>query len=49
MKGEIGDAPFLHYCTFGEQGCLPSGVNVHCDLLLSALVIGSAELAEVGT
>ena len=32
--------PFISYLTFGEQGCLPSGQNVHCDLLLSALVIG---------
>jgi len=40
VKGRIGDAPFLGYCTFGEQGCLPTGANVHCDLLLSALVIG---------
>jgi len=41
VKGRIGDAPFLGYCTFGEQGCLPTGANVHCDLLLSAWVIGS--------
>jgi len=33
-------APFISYLTFGEQGCLPSGQNVHGDLLLSALVIG---------
>ncbi len=32
--------PFVSYLTFGEQGCLPSGQNVHGDLLLSALVIG---------
>lgn len=40
VQRKIGEVPFLSYCTFGEQGCLPSGANVHCDLLLSALVIG---------
>jgi len=40
VKGAVGGAPFIGYCTFGEQGCLPSGVSVHCDLVLSALVIG---------
>ena len=34
------DVPFISYLTFGEQGCLDTGHNVHCDLLLSALVIG---------
>ena len=34
------DVPFISYLTFGEQGCLDTGQNVHCDLLLSALVIG---------
>jgi len=41
VKGEAGEVPFLAYCTFGEQGCLSTGDNVHCDLLLSALVIGN--------
>lgn len=41
VKGKAGEIPFLAYCTFGEQGCLTSGANVHCDLLLSALVIGN--------
>lgn len=40
VKRAAGEAPFLGYCTFGEQGCLANGANVHCDLLLSALVIG---------
>lgn len=40
VKGRIGEVPLLGYCTFGEQGCLPTGANVHCDLLLSTLVIG---------
>ena len=43
VEGRIGEVPFLGYCTFGEQGRLPSDANVHCDLLLSVLVIGSAE------
>ena len=34
------EVPFISYLTFGEQGSLTSGRNVHCDLLLSALVIG---------
>ena len=41
VKKTLGeDVPFISYLTFGEQGCLPNGENVHGDLLLSALVIG---------
>ena len=40
VKAAIGQAPFLGYCTFGEQGCLLDGTNVHCDLLLAVLVLG---------
>lgn len=40
VKKVAGDCPFISYLTFGEQGCLDSGRNVHGDLLLSALVIG---------
>lgn len=41
VREVAGDVPFIGYCTFGEQGCLLDGTNVHCDLLLSALVIGN--------
>jgi len=34
------ETPFISYMTFGEQGALPDGTNVHGTLLLSALVIG---------
>ena len=40
IRKMIGDAPFISGMTFGEQGNLSTGRNVHCDLLLSALVIG---------
>ncbi len=41
VKKAIGDAPFIGCLTFGEQGFLQAtGRNMHCDLLLSALVIG---------
>ena len=32
--------PFISYMTFGEQGVLADGTNVHGTLLLSALVVG---------
>ncbi len=41
VREAVGEVPFIGYCTFGEQGCLLDGSNVHCDLLLSALVIGN--------
>jgi hypothetical protein len=40
IRKMVGDAPFIAGMTFGEQGNLSTGRNVHCDLLLSALVIG---------
>jgi hypothetical protein len=40
IRKMVGDAPFISGMTFGEQGNLSTGRNVHCDLLLSALVIG---------
>jgi len=40
VKSVIGDAPFLGFCSFGEQGMLVPGVNLHGNLMLSALVLG---------
>lgn len=40
IKEAIGDAPFIGFFSFGEQGYLPNQVNRHCNLMLSALVIG---------
>jgi hypothetical protein len=40
IRKTVGDAPFISCMTFGEQGVLETGRNMHCDLLLSALVIG---------
>lgn len=40
IRKMVGDAPFISCMTFGEQGVLETGRNMHCDLLLSALVIG---------
>ncbi len=40
VKSAIGDAPFLSFCSFGEQGMLLPGTNLHGNLMLSALVIG---------
>lgn len=40
VKGAIGDAPFLGFCSFGEQGMLLPGLNLHGNLMLSALVFG---------
>ncbi len=40
VKAVIGDAPFLGFCSFGEQGMLVPGVNLHGNLMLSALVLG---------
>ncbi len=41
VKSVIGDAPFLGFCSFGEQGMLVPGVNLHGNLMLSALVLGA--------
>lgn len=40
IKEVIGDAPFIGFFSFGEQGYLPNQVNRHCNLMLSALAIG---------
>ncbi len=40
IKEAIGDAPFIGFFSFGEQGYLPNRVNRHCNLMLSALAIG---------
>lgn len=40
VKSVVGDAPFLGFCSFGEQGMLVPGVNRHGNLMLSALVLG---------
>ncbi len=40
IKEAIGDAPFIGFFSFGEQGCLPNQANRHCNLMLSALAIG---------
>lgn len=40
VRSVIGDAPFLGFCSFGEQGMLVPGVNLHGNLMLSALVLG---------
>ncbi|MCS7178008.1 MAG: FIST N-terminal domain-containing protein [Anaerolineae bacterium] len=40
VKSAAGDAPFLGFCSFGEQGMLVPGVNLHGNLMLSALVVG---------
>ncbi len=41
VRSVIGDAPFLGFCSFGEQGMLVPGVNQHGNLMLSALVLGA--------
>ncbi len=41
IKNVIGNTPFIGYCTFGEQGFIKWTENCHCDLLLSALIIGN--------
>ena len=40
IKNTIGSTPFIGYCTFGEQGFIKWTGNCHCNLLLSALVMG---------
>ncbi len=41
VRSAVGDAPFLGFCSFGEQGMLVPGVNLHGNLMLSALVLGA--------
>jgi len=40
VRKAVGDVPFLGFCSFGEQGTLVPGVNLHGNLMLSALVLG---------
>lgn len=40
VRSAVGDVPFLGFCSFGEQGTLVPGVNLHGNLMLSALVLG---------
>ena len=42
VREKLGGVPFLGAFTFGEQGCLAPGVNAHGNLLISAVVFGSA-------
>ncbi|MFN3763347.1 MAG: FIST signal transduction protein, partial [Anaerolineae bacterium] len=41
VRSVTGDVPFLGFCSFGEQGMLVPGVNLHGNLMLSALVLGA--------
>ncbi len=41
VQSAVGDAPLLGFCSFGEQGVLVPGVNLHGNLMLSALVVGA--------
>jgi hypothetical protein len=42
VRQAIGEAPWIGYLAFGEQGCLGPGKNAHANLSLSALVLGEA-------
>lgn len=41
VKKAVGDVPWIGYLAFGEQGTPVPGENVHANLSLSALVLGS--------
>jgi hypothetical protein len=41
VKKAVGELPWIGYLAFGEQGTPVPGENVHANLSLSALVLGS--------
>ncbi|MFX0162087.1 MAG: FIST signal transduction protein [Candidatus Hodarchaeota archaeon] len=41
MKSTLGEAPFIGFNTFGEQACTFDAGAMHCNLVLSAAVVGT--------
>lgn len=41
VRDSLGDAPFLGVFTFGEQGRVPTGGNLHGNLMISCVAFGS--------
>ena len=41
IRQELGTTPFLGQFTFGEQGCSGRGENLHGNLMVSAVILGS--------